>query len=635
MRKALIFGGAAALVAAIAGCGGGGGGTSSTASRVVVGYVYVSTNLTPTGSPGTIIANTTVPPPGYAVPSAGVIHLHVDNGTITRLAADVDFDMTDPTANAIIAHVTSKSASPSLILTGSGLALGAVSKPSIGAQVYPLAGLKDTVLPITFGIPPTTYVPGAPAAIKVLAMDPSALGSGKFGAPGDIIANIIPSTSSGDAYQFVVIASDANGVVIPGTTATATDPDANATQLAVSESSSAITVAGGGVNDTPVPISFGIQGNTTLSTTFTANYTFGSATSFVSAFTPVGPTSLVWPGVAGPGASQAYTVNITNGRGVAVPTLALQFDRLDTTTTVAANAYPGPATGNALSATTGVTDASGNASVTFSTPAGAVGNPSFNGLAIKGANQLRVSAGSVIGSTTINISRPLGSISIAGPSAVNISSTSPTTGVNAFLVTGASDIDGASVTAPAVTWNLANAASGTIGNTGDSAAPTNAATGSSFLNNQLSTSSTAGQLTITATGGVTSNALTVKVLGLAQRVFLTPDTSVTGTYTGSPALGWYNIATANTNLPGFTVTVLDSGGNDLVANAAATVTLRSITNTSGSTFISGNGTSGSPFIVESGAVDGSFTVQVTGNSSAGIGGVPYSLQKVVGVNIAP
>src|SRR5205807_289916 len=100
----------------------------------------------------------------------------------------------------------------------------------------------------------------------------------------------------------------------------------------------------------------------------------------------------------------------------------------------------------------------------------------------------------------ITISRPLGSIVIAGPTQVNISSTSPVSGAGAFTVTGGLDVDTAPVAAPSVNWGIVNAAVGNAGNTGDNAPKTDATTGSSFSANQLTTGAVAGQLTVTATG---------------------------------------------------------------------------------------------------------------------------------------
>ncbi|MFI5386393.1 MAG: beta strand repeat-containing protein [Fimbriimonadales bacterium] len=616
----------------MAGCGGGGTAAPvfNTSSKIVVGYVYVSTNITPQGSPATIVSNTTVAPNGYAAPTAGSLTLHVDNGAITRAAADMIFDLS--LGNAIIARVTSlSSGTPALSYSATGIQLNGTAKADIPTQSVAMTGSNDVTLTLSYGAP--SYTAGSPAAIKVLTMDPN--GTGFFGAPADTMPSIIPSTNAADRYGLAVIVTDANGVVNNTIVPTVSDPNSNATENAVAESLTTITVSGGGVEGVAVPITVTAGG---LSVTFSTTYTYGPPAGFVAAFAPVGPTTLTWP-TAGPVAAQAYTATVTNGRGVPVPSLTVSFTRADTATAsggaAAADPYPAPAAGNAISGASAATDAAGHASVTFNTPTSAAGNAAFNTLNIKGTNTLQIrnvnATGVVFGTTAVVINRPLGSITIAGPTQVNISSVSPASGAGAFLVTSAADVDGTTVAAPAVVWNKVNAAVGNVGNTGDNAPATDATTGTSFSANVLTTGAVAGQLTVTATGGVTSNALNVKVIGLAQRVFLTPDTSITGTMTAA-ALSWYNAAGVNTNLPGFSVTVLDSGGNDIIALGGATVTARSITNTSGTTFIGGNGTVGLPFVIQSGTVDGTFNVNISGT---GLSSTPFSLQRTVGVNIAP
>ncbi|HTQ10984.1 MAG TPA: hypothetical protein VMI31_12990 [Fimbriimonadaceae bacterium] len=634
MRRALFYSSVVTVAALLYGCGGGGASTVTnqhTSSKIIVGYVYVSTNTTPQGSPSTVVTNSTVAPAGYAAPTAGTFTLHVDNGTITRAAADLNFDLS--TSNAIVARVTSSSTgTPALTYGATGVQLNGVSKSTIPTQTVNMTGSNDVTLTLSYGT--AAYTPGSPASIMVLAMDPN--GTGYFGAPADTIANIIPSTNPADDYGLAVIVTDANGVVLNSITPTVSDPNSNATESAVAESPTSIVVSGGGTEGVAVPITVNAGG---LSATFSSNYTYGPPAGFTASFSPSGPTTLTWP-TAGPVASANFTATVTNGRGVPVPNLTVAFTRADTNTAPAgapaAPNYPAPAGGSAISAAAAATDPSGNATVTFDTPTSDVGNATFNTLYIKGTNTLQVRNGStsglVLGMTSVIINRPLGSVAISGPSAVNISSVSPASGNGAFTVTGAQDVDGTSVTAPSVNWSLVNAASGNVGNTGDSAPATDATQGSSFNGSILTTGTTAGQVTITAVGGaVTSNALTVKVLGLPQRVFLTPDTSVTGTMTAGAA-SWYNAAGTNVDLPGFAVTVLDSGGNDLTALGAATVNSRSITNTSGTTFIGGTGTSGSPFVIQSGTVDGTFVVNISGT---GLSNTPFNLQRTVGVNVAP
>ncbi len=158
--------------------------------------------------------------------------------------------------NAVVARVTSLSAgTPSLTFSGTGFQYNGVGKSNIPAQVVNLVGSNDVTLVLTYQSP--SYTVGAPAAIKVMVLDPN--GSNKFGAPGDIISSIIPSTSAADDYAVAVTALDANNVVIPGTTPVITDPNSNATETAVTEGGGVIHVVGGGVEGVSVPITFGVS----------------------------------------------------------------------------------------------------------------------------------------------------------------------------------------------------------------------------------------------------------------------------------------------------------------------------------------------------------------------------------------
>lgn len=547
MRKALLLSGLAALVAIMAGCGGGGGGGTrlNSSSKIVVGYVYVSTNNVPAGSPDIVVTQSATAPDGYAAPTAGILNLHVDNGTITR-SADEPFDMATD-GNAIVARVTSLSSStPTLEFSGSGFQLNGVPKSNIPTQSLPMTGANDITLVLTYQSP--AYTPGAPAAIKVMVLDPN--GADRFGAPGDVIPNIIPSTNPADAYQIAVIALDANNVVIPGTTPTITDPNSNATENAVAEGGGLITVSGGGVEGTPVAITAGVTAAPGITTTFTTNYTYGPVGAFIATFSPAGPVTLTWPGVAGPGASQAYTATVTNGHGVPVPTLGVSFTRADTGTSgtgaAALDPYPAPATGNAISGAAPTTNASGQAAVTFFTPDGAAGNAAFNSLSIKGTDKLQIRAGStsgtVMGFTSVVINRPLASLTIQGATRLDVGTQSKAFPLsNSYAVTGALDIDTLAVPAPSgvYTWTITPAGNGGTIFIGDPdnltlrgvASPSivGSPTGASIV---IAGGPNAGQFTVTATLGVTSNVVTTNVFGPPSKVILSPTPTATG-YHGS------------------------------------------------------------------------------------------------------
>lgn len=542
MRKSLFISGVALAGSLLIGCGGGGDGLN-TASKVIVGYVYVSTDNTPTGSPSSIVTGSVTPPSGFVAPTAGTFTLAVDDGDITRGADSEAFDMS--VSNEVIAHVVSKSSgTPQVKFSATGLqnaGSGAgTARPNIPLTSANMSGANETVQTLSYGS--VTPAPiGAPASIQVKIKNPSAFGANAFGAPATVMPSIVPVANSADDYVVAVTLIDVNGNVIPGTNAVITDPNGNVTESAVAETATSIHASGGGVEGTNVTITFSTTQAPNLTLSYTAPYSYGNQANFVATFSPVGPTSLIWP-AAGPAATQAYTCNVKNGLGVVVPNLTVGFRGLNTAGTVQNN-YPAPASGSRVSSTTGVTDAAGNVGVTFNTPAGAAGNAAFNSLNIKyqagfplvgNKLQLTTNGGNTVaGQTEIIINRPLANLNIQGASRLDINTSSRLSGPFQYLVTAATDIDTQVIAAPVGTysWTLTpignSGGTVTVGDADDTSArsvctPTfiGSVTGPSV---QIAAGSVAGQFTLKATFNTTdSNLLTTDIYGPPAKITLNP-----------------------------------------------------------------------------------------------------------------
>lgn len=614
MRKAGLLTTFAAAAALLVGCGGGGGGTTSAnVTRYVTGFVYLKGDGATGAGPAAVVTTSSVPPTGYFAPTSGTVTVTApNNGGVEPLASNLNINMAS--GNAIIVKVTGPDSSD-VTISGANLARAAspaITTKNLGSFSVDLgtrAANNETTLAVqstgTF-----TYTPTAPAALLVTLDGAAPANNQEF----------VVGKPSGYALAAAVL--DANGVAISGLTPTFTSSSTADVDIV---GSAAVPQAATGTEGNSVTITTELTTGSLLTQSFTGTFTFGTATNVT-----VSPskTTLLWDvtGTVPPVDTLTLDITVTNQFNAAMP----NANYVVTGESVTANAWNTANAGTAFTLDAGTTNASGQASVTMSAPAKqdvATGTD----LNAKGVQTVTVTVGSASDTTDITVTRPLGSITVAGPSLLRTNTSSVATGLNSFRVTAAADVDGTAVANPVVTWNIANAnAAVTVGNDGDSALSTDATTGSSFAGNILTLGNAAGRLDVTATSGtVTSNTLTIPVWGLANRVVLGPDTTTIGTFTGPASLGWYD-GLANTNLAGINVTVIDSGGNDLVALGVATVTNRSIVNTSGSTFIGGSGTTGDPFVIQAGSADGAFTVGIAGST---LGGTPFNLQKTVGVNL--
>lgn len=608
MRRTLMMGSlaiAAGLV--VVGCGGGSGGDSgfTTATRTVAGFVYVRTDLAPAGSPNVVVTPSAVPPAGYAVPTAGTVTLQVANGNISR-ATSLSFNVS-PTVdgNFIVARVESRlqgSGTPAFSISGTGISFddSIPGTPNAGpfalaSTNIPLNSTNDTQL-ISIGAP--TYTPGPAASLTALVRDRSAVGS-KFGAPNTVITSLLPgSDSTSFDYDVIVFARDANGVLLNNFNQDVTDSSAGTDfgPVGYNAGSRILTVRGGGAEGTPVTLNFTNAAATGLALTFNSTYTYGNAANFVTSFSaPSNPATLLWA-ETGPTATVNINFQLQNGRGVAVPDRSVSFATRDarssgTPAVFSGNAYPAPAAGSILSATSTSTDTNGLATVTLSAPSSALGNTSFNGLNIKYGTGLKVDVN--VGSTTtgsqvVTILRPLGSLSISGASRLDVGTTSRTTGTSAYAITSAADIDGQSVATPAgpFTWTITPAGADPDGDgpltnqVGDpdnqslrsTATPsTSGATNGTTL--IINAGNSAGRFTVTASSGsVNSNTITTNVFGPPSKVTVSPTPAPTG-IVGAPGSSL-----------ALTVAFLDGFGNDVTGETTVTGKTGSLTSSTGGTF---------------------------------------------------
>ncbi|HRK20295.1 MAG TPA: hypothetical protein PLX06_00700 [Fimbriimonadaceae bacterium] len=616
MKKSLSVFAVATLALAIAGCGGGGGGASGAATptdsigRTMVGYVWVKDNAGLATGPDIVITGSTTPPTGYFAPTAGTISLHVDDGTLIGRAPD-DYVRNMADGNDII--VAAKSVEPYHVeITAAGLELSGTPKPNFGnssatyTEDLAVGGPDGSTMAMASPGSPS-YTPGAPATVTIK------------------VNNAAPPTEfvSGGTYSMGVAFFDVNGVAISGLTPTVTSDDA--ARLAVSGSFDLTPAASSSaLAPGPVTIRAALSTDNSLSADFQATFTYGNATSIDVA--PGGPTDLLWAEAGAPA-----TVNVT-------ATVLNQFNAPMYNEAVAWTNAKAPgntwdtATGGAcFSAAAGNSDASGQVVVTISAPISAPGPLVGADKNPKGLNTVSVAAGSANGSAQVNITRPIGSLVINGPSRMDVGTTSAASGPDSFRVTDAQDVDNDSIAVPgSITWNLTNVAgSGNVGNTGDG---TPQSTSQSLINGSgvVTAGNVAGQVQIEAMGGgVSSNQLVVDIYGVPAKVLFNPDTAATAI---PGAAGEY------ASLPGlttaFTLTMIDSWGHTVGFGEMSSFSTVSSTDSLSGANITPGGLGVSSFSVTMGSGDGTFAIAASGSWTGAAGGspIPFSITRMTGLN---
>lgn len=606
MRKLGLLSACVATAAFIAGCGGGGGGGSKNVTRTVAGFVYVLGG-TGTGGDAAVVIPTAVAPAGYFPPTSGTVTLSVTDGTISRAPDSEPFNMA--TSNAVICSVKAKE-NTLVSVTGSGLNFE--GNPRALAGFSENIGVKadsNTVLGLNNG--DTTYTPG-PEASLMYTID------------GEVPTNPEQAFIAGGAAQSLsVIALDASGVIVttstfnvssdgPEVVVSGTNPGAGPFDLTPATSAVA--------EDTVEILIDSVDSN--LQAVINGNFDHGTPTTItVSA----SASSVTW-GTATPvvaNTTTTVTATVLNQVGAPMPgeVVTLSTDKIPS----AGNAWSGAEAallGNAFATQSGPADGSGQHISTFAPPTEL--DPTLNAgqLAVKGVNVITATAGSASGTANVTILRPIGALTIVGPSRLDTGTSSSTTvgGPQTYALTGATDVDGDNATIPAgaVTWSIANAAfAANVGNTGNQQAGSVSASSIDSTTGVVTAGNVAGTATVTATiGTVDSNDITTEIFGVPSKIILTPDTAVSVI---PGATGQYGFGTVG-QTQAATIALQDSSGHVTplgeITGFTSTFSIQALTGGS----ITNGGAGVSSFTVTCGNTDGLFSVTINGTWTGALGG---------------
>jgi hypothetical protein len=289
--------------------------------------------------------------------------------------------------------------------------------------------------------------------------------------------------------------------------------------------------------------------------------------------------------------------------------------------------------GNAFGALALVSDSTGTATTTFSTPNPVDGDlggvAGLSGDSVPKANNIvTATSGSASGSTIVVINRPLGSFTVSGPTSVDIGTTANYSVINAV------DVDSDPVSTPSVTWSLVNTASGgNIGNTGDTSPQSVSASTINPGTGQMTAGATAGDVVVTATSvgaPVVAQNLNVSVFGAPVKVVFTPDT-LAGSILGSTGI----YAGAPTSSQPFTVSLIDARGHAISPALYSPFSTASSISSAAAGSITSGGVNISSFTVVFGSSDGTFTIGVAGTWTGANGGAPtgFGLTRTVGLDV--
>jgi len=589
--------------ALLAGCGGGGGSSSKKVTRTVAGFVYVL-GSTGSASPNAVIIPSAVAPAGFFAPTAGTVTLSVADGVITRSPDNEVFNMTS--SNAIICSVTAKE-NTTINVAGSGLQYQGNARsftainPSIGVKAN-----SGTVLTLNTGT--STYTPGAPVSLMytvngAVPTDPT-----------------IPLISGAPDSILAVIALDASGVIVPTSTFTVAASNAGASISGTNPGSGPFDIVPGPMSQAEAPVDITIDTvSANLQATINGNFTHGTPTTVVvGASQPTVLWGTLAPAVAN--TTSTVTATVTNEFAVAMPGVAVTF----TNPKAPANTWSA-SPGTNFTGIVSPTNVSGQATAVFNPPTAV--NAPIAGNAAKGLSTVTATAGTATGTVDITVLRPIGALTINGPSRVDTGSTS-----GQYTVTGATDVDGDSAAIPAggVTWTPTNAAANaTVGNTGNTQAGT-VSTASVNGSGGLTAGGVAGQVSVIATiGSVNSNAIVTQIFGVPSKIIMNPDTvaSVIAGATGEYVFG----SVGATQAASFTLQ--DSSGHTIPSGEYAGFTSAfSIQALTGGSITPG-GVNVSNLTVTGGNTDGTFSVQVNGTWAGIDGGAgSINLTRAIGQN---
>jgi hypothetical protein len=610
MRNLGLLSASVAVAAILAGCGGGGGGSSKQVTRTVAGFVYVLGG-TGSASPNAVILPTATAPAGFFAPTSGSVTLSVPDGTISRSPDSEIFNMA--LSNAVICSVRAKEGTD---ITVSGSGLNFQGDPRSFSTFSVDIGVKantNTVLVLNTGT--STYTPG-PAVSLFYTVN------------GVVPTNAVQQFVAGDvASSLAVVSLDASGVIVTTLDYTVTATNAG---VVVSGSPGAgpfdLTPAGTAQAEGLVDITID-DNNANLQATINGNFTHGTPTTV----SLTGTSNTVLWGTIAPAVANTtsnLTATVTNEFGVAMPGVAVTF----TNAKAPANTWAA-SPGTNYTAVVSPTNASGQATATFNPP-DAVNAP-IPGNAAKGLSVATATAGSASGTFNITVLRPIGALTIVGPSRLDTGTTSSSvvSGPQTYELTGATDVDGDAATIPAgtATWSVLNAAfSATVGNTGNTQAGSVSNSSINPTTGVVTAGTVAGQATVSATiGSVTSNNVVTQVFGTPSKIILNPDTTAS-VIVG--ATGEYLFANVG-DTTNATFSLQDASGHVTPSGEysgyTSTFSIQALTGGS----ITPGGLNVNAFTVTCGNTDGTFSVAITGSWIGALGGSgSINLNRDIGQN---
>ncbi len=610
--------------ALLVGCGGSGSGVVTTnTTRVLAGFVYAKGNNLGSG-PEVVVTSSANPPVGYFAPTSGTVTLSVADGTLSRSPDSETFNMAS--SNAIVVTATAAPSS-TVNITGTGINYnGAKTFTSYTANLGPISA-TGTVEVIPSPNAPS-YTPGTPVALKytVNGVAPTQ--------PKELF--IAGANDQFGPRSLACVGLDSNGVVNPAATFTLTS-SAIVPAFVFSGTGPSFTVgpdsaANSAVENTDTTFTIQLVGQN-ITGSFIGNFSYGTVSTVT--VTP-GATSLLW-NTAGAAATTSISALVSNQYG------APMFNKTVTLTNpgkTSANTWITGLGATAFTATSGASNTSGTFSTTLTAPVSAPANVPVT--TPKGNNTITATVGSTVGTATVKVIRPLNTVALAGPSSVNIGTTTPLAGAGlAYLISNGIDVDGLSVPLtdyPAITftYTVTNTVGGTFGNAGDIGTRTTAVAaimGGAGNGSRVVAGNVAGQYGMQVTGGVVtpSNIVTTEVVGIPAKIFLTPNTNTTVNLGGQGNYSGIQGATVPASF-----VFQDSFGHNIPSGEVTYTSLFSVDAITGGNITSG-GSNVSTFTLTFGANDGLVHLITTGGTwSPSTGGsFPFNLSKDIGHDKTP
>lgn len=633
MRKGLCLIASAAIGALIfTGCGGGSGSSTPAVfpvTRLVVGFVYVKGTAGSGTGDNVIISPSSVPPSGYFVPDAtGSVTVSVADGTITRSPDSETFFMSD--GNVIAATVTQNVAPYQMTISASGLQRNGVARSFGSAQVQSLGTEIDNGTTLALDLnDPGTYTPGPTASIQLWLRNRQGnpgTSTEAFKAPEDATGG---DWVGGNVYDTTVAFFDAEGTAKSGITPTVVTDDntrltyaANKLTAVPAQTSAPVVVTVSEAPGAPVTLSY------------EADYTQGTVTSI--SLQLIGSATLLWEESGGAVNSSQLDATVMNQYGAPMAGLPVDWRAVEVEES---NTLTHPTNWNTVSGGSvfaGVdpaTDGAGLASADFQTPNPVDGALAIGDKAPKGVNRVAAFIGAVVSNTQdITIIRPLSSVTIVGPTRIDVGTTTPSNILDPqnIRITNGIDVDNDNVATPAgpFVWDVVNVdnSGNQIGDDGDlttqstsASAISGSATGSSI---QLAAGAAAGQVTVQVTdaGGsalpVPSNMLTIEVFGKPSKlIYRANDVSGAQLVNGAGAFAGNNGDVFN-----FTTRFLDSAGHEIPNGELGLTNKLGSTDSLSGANITFPALPSRTFSLTLGSADGTTTITFSGNWSGLHGG---------------